>query len=238
MMKKDFTEEQNKSYLITSVGKIIFNLIFPSDFPYLNEVNEKVLSGKHEEITKFFIPRGSNIREEIAKRSVLKPFGKKDLGKIINEVFQRYDRQGNPKTSAVLDKIKDQGFHYSTVAGLTVSLSDIHAVKGKEEILKDGDNKVANLKELYEMGMLTNEERHKQVVSVWENVKDQVQKKLEVQFKQDTRNPIFMMSDSGARGNISNILQLAGMRGLMGSTSGSTIELPVKSCFREGMNVS
>ncbi|MBR5996763.1 MAG: DNA-directed RNA polymerase subunit beta', partial [Bacilli bacterium] len=159
-------------------------------------------------------------------------------GLIINEIFQRYDRQGNPKTSAVLDKIKDQGFHYSTVAGLTVSLSDIHAVKGKEEILKDGDAKVANLKELYEMGMLTNEERHKQVVEVWEKVKDQVQKKLETQFKQDTRNPIFMMSDSGARGNISNILQLAGMRGLMGSTSGSTIELPVKSCFREGMNVS
>ena len=238
MMKKDFTEEQNKSYLITSVGKIIFNLIFPSDFPYLNEVSSASLRGDQEVISTYFAPRGTNIPEFIAARPVLKPFTKKHLGLIINEIFQRYDRQGNPKTSAVLDKIKDQGFHYSTVAGLTVSLSDIHAVKGKEEILKDGDNKVANLKELYEMGMLTNEERHKQVVEVWEKVKDQVQKKLEVQFKQDTRNPIFMMSDSGARGNISNILQLAGMRGLMGSTSGSTIELPVKSCFREGMNVS
>ena len=238
MMKKDFTEEQNKSYLITSVGKVIFNLIFPSDFPYLNEVSGAALRGDQEVVKKYFAPRGTNIPEFIAARPVLKPFNKKDLGSIINEIFQRYDRQGNPKTSAVLDKIKDQGFHYSTVAGLTVSLSDIHAVKGKEEILKDGDNKVANLKELYEMGMLTNEERHKQVVEVWEKVKDQVQKKLETQFKQDTRNPIFMMSDSGARGNISNILQLAGMRGLMGSTSGSTIELPVKSCFREGMNVS
>ena len=238
MMKKDFTEEQNKSYLITSVGKVIFNLIFPSDFPYLNEVSSASLRGDQEVVKTYFAPRGTNIPEFIAARPVLKPFKKKELGLIINEIFQRYDRQGNPKTSAVLDKIKDQGFHYSTVAGLTVSLSDIHAVKGKEEILKDGDNKVANLKELYEMGMLTNEERHKQVVEVWEKVKDQVQKKLEVQFKQDTRNPIFMMSDSGARGNISNILQLAGMRGLMGSTSGSTIELPVKSCFREGMNVS
>ena len=238
MMKKDFTEEQNKSYLITSVGKVIFNLIFPSDFPYLNEVSAASLRGDQEVVKTYFAPRGTNIPEFIAARPVLKPFNKKHLGLIINEIFQRYDRQGNPKTSAVLDKIKDQGFHYSTVAGLTVSLSDIHAVKGKEEILKDGDNKVANLKELYEMGMLTNEERHKQVVEVWEKVKDQVQKKLEVQFKQDTRNPIFMMSDSGARGNISNILQLAGMRGLMGSTSGSTIELPVKSCFREGMNVS
>ena len=238
MMKKDFTEEQNKSYLITSVGKVIFNLIFPSDFPYLNEVSSASLRGDQEVVKTYFAPRGTNIPEFIASRPILKPFKKKELGLIINEIFQRYDRQGNPKTSAVLDKIKDQGFHYSTVAGLTVSLSDIHAVKGKEEILKDGDNKVANLKELYEMGMLTNEERHKQVVEVWEKVKDQVQKKLETQFKQDTRNPIFMMSDSGARGNISNILQLAGMRGLMGSTSGSTIELPVKSCFREGMNVS
>ncbi len=238
MMKKDFTEEQNKSYLITSVGKVIFNLIFPSDFPYLNEVSGAALRGDPEVVAKYFAPRGSNIPELIASRPVLKPFNKKDLGSIINEIFQRYDRQGNPKTSAVLDKIKDQGFHYSTVAGLTVSLSDIHAVKGKEEILRAGDEKVATLKELYEMGMLTNDERHKQVVAVWENVKEQVQKKLESQFKLDTRNPIFMMSDSGARGNISNILQLAGMRGLMGSTSGSTIELPVKSCFREGMNVS
>ena len=88
------------------------------------------------------------------------------------------------------------------------------------------------------MGMLTNDERHKQVVAVWEDVKNQVQSKLQTQFQEDKRNPIFMMSDSGARGNISNILQLSGMRGLMGSTSGDTIELPVKNCFREGMSVS
>ncbi len=238
LLKKDFTEEENKSYLLTSVGKIIFNLILPSDFPYLNEVNEKVLSGKHEEIAKFFIPRGSNIREEIANRPILKPFGKKDLGKIINEVFQRYDRQGNPKTSAVLDKIKDQGFRFSTIAGLSISLFDIHMVEGKEQILEEGDKKVSELKEMYEMGLLTNKERHAQVVDVWNGVKNKVQAILQDQFGKDRSNSIFMMSDSGARGNISNILQLAGMRGLMGSTSGETIELPVKRCFREGMSVS
>ena len=238
MKKKDFTEEMNKSYLITSVGKVIFNLIFPSDFPYLNEVNEKSLLGDMELLKTHFAPRGTNIPEFVANRKPLKPFAKKDLGKIINAIFQRYDRQGNPKTSAVLDKIKDQGFHYSTVAGLSIALSDIHMVKGKEEILKGGDEKVAKLNEMYQMGLLTNEERHKQVVSVWENVKNDVQAKLQEQFSKETHNPIFMMSDSGARGNISNILQLAGMRGLMGSTSGGTIELPVKSCFREGMNVS
>ena len=238
MKKIDFTDEMNKSYLITSVGKVIFNLIFPSDFPYLNEVNAKSLQGNMTLLKEHFAPRGTNIPEFVANKAPLKPFAKKDLGKIINEIFQRYDRQGNPKTSAVLDKIKDQGFYYSTVAGLTVALSDIHIVTGKEEILKEGDKKVAKLQDMYQMGLLTNDERHKQVVNVWENVKNEVQAKLQQQFSKDTHNPIFMMSDSGARGNISNILQLAGMRGLMGSTSGGTIELPVKSCFREGMNVS
>ncbi len=238
MMKEDFTEEENKSYLITSVGKVIFNLIFPSDFPYLNEVSTANLAGDKDLIKSFFAPKGTNVRELIEKSAIRKPFKKKDIGKIINEIFQRYDRQGNPKTSAVLDKIKDQGFRYSTIAGLTVSLDDIHMVQGKEEILKSGDEKVAQLKDMYDMGLLTNEERYNQVINVWTKVKDEVQSKLSNQFSKDVRNPIFMMSDSGARGNISNILQLAGMRGLMGSTSGATVELPVKSCFREGMNVS
>ncbi|MCQ3035157.1 MAG: DNA-directed RNA polymerase subunit beta' [Bacilli bacterium] len=240
LLKTNFTEEQNKSYLITSVGKIIFNLILPSDFPYLNEVTGDSLAGKPEAIAKWFAPKGANIKELIKATPILDPFGKKHLGKVINEVFQRYDRQGNPKTSSVLDKIKDQGFKYSTVAGLTVSLSDIPVVKGKHEILKKGDEDVSELTEMYEMGLLTNEERHKQVVNVWENVRVAVQKKLEDQFArpENRKNPIRMMSNSGARGNASNILQLSGMRGLMGSTSGGTIELPVKNCFREGMSVS
>ncbi len=238
MMKDNWTEEQNKSYLLTSVGKVIFNLIFPSDFPYLNTVDADSLAGKAN-MSRDFAPRGSNIPEIFLNRKdVLPPFKKKDLGKIINEIFQRYDRLGVSKTSAVLDKIKDQGFYYSTVAGLTVSLDDIHMVEGKEEILEKGDKTVSELKEMYEMGLLTNEERYKQVIDTWNNVKDQVQDKLKNQFNKDKRNPIFMMSDSGARGNISNILQLAGMRGLMGSTSGDAVELPVKSCFREGMSVS
>lgn len=238
LLKSNFTEEENNSYIITSVGKVIFNLIFPADFPYLNEISSNSLTGNKETFAKYVVKKGTDVRQEIAKRPVLKPFGKKDLGKIIDAVFQRYDRQGNPKTSAVLDKIKDQGFHYSTVAGLSIALSDIHMVQGKEEILKEGDNKVHELTEMYQMGLLTNDERHKQVVSVWENVKNEVQAKLTEQFNKDKNNAIFMMSDSGARGNISNILQLAGMRGLMGSTSGGAIELPVKRCFREGMSVS
>ena len=235
LMKKGFTEEMNRSYLITSVGKVIFNQIFPSDFPYLNEVNSKNFAG---DLPEYFVPMGTDIKSYIASQPIHSPVKKGDLGKIINEIFQRYDRKGNPKTSAVLDKMKDQGFKYSTVAGFTISIDDIHVVEGKEKILEEGDRKVAEIEEMYNLGMLTEEERHNSVVGVWNGVTDTVKSTLTEQFSKDTRNPIYMMSDSGARGNISNILQLAGMRGLMGNTSGGVIELPVKRCFREGMTVS
>ena len=235
LLKKNFTDEMNNSYIITSVGKVIFNLIFPSDFPYLNQVNSKSLSG---DLSEFVVKKGTNIKEEIASRPLLTPFKKGDLGKIINEIFQRYDRKGNPKTSSVLDKMKDQGFKYATVAGFTVSIFDITVVEGKEEILAEGDKKVEQLAEMYRKGYLTEEERHTQVCNVWNAALEKVNANLKAQFSKNTRNNIYMMSDSGARGKFSNISQLAGMRGLMGNTSGGTIELPVKSCFREGMSVS
>ncbi len=235
LLKKGFTEEMNNSYLITSVGKVIFNQIFPSDFPYLNAVTPENLE---DDLKEYFVPKGTDIKALIAKAPLRSPIKKKDLGKIINVIFQKYDRRGNPKTSAVLDKMKDQGFQYATVAGFTISIDDIHIVEGKEEILEDGDRRVAEIQEMFDMGMLTEEERHKSVVDVWNKVLELVRNKLTEQVNKDTRNPIFMMSDSGARGNISNITQLAGMRGLMGNTSGGTIELPVKRCFREGMTVS
>ena len=235
LMKKGFTEEMNKSYLITSVGKVIFNQIFPSDFPYLNEVNSKNLAN---DIPSYFVPRGTDIKKVIAETPLRSPVKKGDLGKIINEIFQRYDRKGNPKTSAVLDKMKDQGFAYATVAGFTISVDDIKIVEGKQDILDKGDAKVAEIEEMFDLGMLTEDERHRHIVNVWNDVLKEVRTKLTEQFQQDKRNPIFMMSDSGARGNISNITQLSGMRGLMGNTSGGTIELPVKRCFREGMTVS
>ena len=235
LMKKGFTEEMNKSYLLTSVGKIIFNQIFPSDFPYLNAVTPENIAG---DLPEYFVPMGSDIKTIIAKSPLRSPVKKGDLGKIINEIFQRYDRKGNPKTSSVLDKMKDQGFRYATIAGFTISINDIHIVEGKENLLDAGDKKVAEIQEMYELGMLTEEERHKSVCAVWNGVLAEVRAKLTEQVNKDTRNPIFMMFDSGARGNLSNITQLAGMRGLMGNTSGGTIELPVKRCFREGMTVS
>ena len=252
LKKSYFTEEMNNMYLITTVGKVIFNLIYPTDFPYLNQLKKKVSTKKNpdgsvktsvsyavdfttEHLMESFVPRGTNIREVIKGNEIGKPFSKKHLGQIINEIFKRY---GTTKTSAVLDKIKDQGFKFSTVAGITVSLADIKIVEGKEEMLAAGEAKLSQINSLYDDGLLTDEERHKQVCDNWNGVLDQIKNQLSSQLEADRKNNLFMMSDSGARGNISNFVQLSGMRGLMGNTSGGTIELPVKSCFREGMKVA
>jgi len=232
LAKTGFTEEMNKSYLITTIGKVIFNLIFPAEFPYLNECSKENLKG---DLEKYFVPMGTNIPEYIEKAPLRAPFKKKDLGNIINEIYHRY---GTSKTSAVLDKMKDQGFKYATCAGFTISISDVPILKGKESIISEGDKKVEEINRLYDKGLLTDQEHHKEVVDIWTNVRNEVQKKLTSQFEADQRNPIFMMSDSGARGNISNVTQLSGMRGLMANPKGETIELPIKSCFREGLTVS
>ena len=235
LLKETFTEEMNNSYLLTTVGKVIFNLIFPNDFPFLNEVSPANLE---RDLSSYFVPKGTNVKEAIASRPLAQPFKKGDLGKIINEIFQRYDRKGNAKTSSVLDKMKDQGFRFATTAGFTISLSDIKMVEEKKEIVDEGDRKVQEIEQYYELGLLTNDERHEQVIKIWNDVLDKVKSALSIQLAKDKKNNIFMMSDSGARGNISNILQLTGMRGLMSNTSGGTIELPIKSCFREGQTVS
>ena len=237
LLKTNFTEEMNNSYLLTTVGKIIFNLIFPSDFPYLNQVSENK-NNLNETLPEYFVKKGTDIRALFLERPTLAPFKKKDLSLIINEIFQKYDRFGKPKTSAVLDKMKDQGFKYATVAGFTVSIADIEVLGGKSDILKDGDEKVEMITQMYNDGLLTDSERHDHICKVWASATEVVKNNLKKDILLKPRNPIFMMSDSGARGNISNITQLIGMRGLMANTSGGTIELPVKSCFREGLTVS
>ena len=234
--KTGLSETMENGYLITTVGKIIFNSIYPNDFPYLNNICKENLLGNLEQ---FFVPKGTNIREYIANLPVAEPFGKKQLGLIINEIFNRY---GTTKTSVVLDKMKDQGFAYSTIAGITVSIADMTIIEGKEELIAEGDRKVDEINRLYQKGLLTEKERYQHVVDVWggreTGVLKQVEKLLKVKMAKETRNPMFMMSASGARGNTSNFLQLVGMRGLMAKPTGEPIELPIKSCFRQGMNVS
>ena len=237
MHKTGFSEKMNNSYLITTVGKIIFNQIFPEDFPYLNvKPTDKKFNNLSGDLDTFFVPKGTNIKEYIASLPLKSPFAKKDLSAIIDEVFKRYH---NPRTSEVLDRLKDQGFFYSTISGITISIADIPLVEGKEEILKAGDEKVEKINRLFNRGLITDEERHTKVVGVWSDVKEkEIQPVLTKQLERDKRNPIYMMSDSGARGNISNFVQLSGFRGLMAKPNGDTIELPIKSCFREGLTVS
>ncbi|MEW4286480.1 DNA-directed RNA polymerase subunit beta' [Priestia koreensis] len=225
-----FTEEQNKQLLLTTVGKLIFNEILPKSFPYINEPTRLNLEVKTPE--KYFVEKGTDVREAIEKQPIIDPFKKKILGNIISEVFKRFKIT---ETSKMLDRMKDLGFKHSTKAGITVGVADIVVLGEKEEILNEAQAKVDNVLKQFRRGLITEEERYERVISIWSAAKDTIQGKLMASL--DKRNPIFMMSDSGARGNASNFTQLAGMRGLMANPSGRIIELPIKSSFREGLTV-
>ncbi len=225
-----FTDEQNNMLLMTTVGKLIFNEILPKSFPYINEPTKTNLEVKTPD--KYFIPKGVNVKEVIQSQEQIDPFKKKILGNIIAEVFKRFKIT---ETSKMLDRMKDLGFKHSTKAGITVGVADIVVLAEKEEILAQGQAKVDNVLKQFRRGLITEEERYDRVISIWSAAKDTIQGKLMASLNK--RNPIFMMSDSGARGNASNFTQLAGMRGLMANPAGRIIELPIKSSFREGLTV-
>ncbi len=194
----------------TSVGKIIFNEAIPQDLGFV-ERKEKT---------------------DYLKYEIDKLVGKKDLQKIVGACFKR---RGASCAADVLDKIKALGFKYSTVGAITTSVFDMHMPKDKEEILKVADEYVLKVENLYKKGYITDDERYKKVVSIWKKATDDVTDKLMATL--DEFNPILMMANSGARGSKDQIKQLAGMRGLMTDPNGKTIEIPVKSCFREGLSV-
>lgn len=225
-----FTEKQNKKLLLTTVGKLIFNEILPKSFPYINEPTTSNLEEKTP--AKYFVDPSANIKEILEERELISPFKKGYLGKIIAEVFKRYKITA---TSKMLDRMKDLGFKYSTKAGITISIADITVLPQKYEILEDAQRKVDNVQKQFRRGLITEDERYDRVISIWSAAKDEIQGKLMESL--DKFNPIFMMSDSGARGNASNFTQLAGMRGLMANPAGRIIELPIKSSFREGLTV-
>lgn len=227
-----FTKAQNDCYLITSVGKILFNDIFDGKFPFINDPSSENLIATPD---KYFVPMGTNIKEHIKNQKLIKPLNKKSLGKIIDEVFKH---SAMSDTSLMLDKLKDQGFYYSTIAGTTVSVYDIQVPEAKYEIFEKADEKLEQIKKFYNKGKLTESERYQNVIKLWTDVKDEVQEVVRLEFEADDRNPIFIMSDSGARGSLSNFTQLVGMRGLMSNPKGETIELPIKSSFREGLTAS
>ncbi|MGG3737152.1 DNA-directed RNA polymerase subunit beta' [Aeribacillus pallidus] len=225
-----FTEEQNKKLLITTVGKLIFNEILPNSFPYINEPTKENLEERTPD--KYFVDTTTNVKEHIKNQPLVPPFKKKILGSIIAEVFKRFKIT---ETSKMLDRMKDLGFKYSTKAGITIGIADIVVLGEKEQILKEAQAKVDNVMKQFRRGLITEDERYDRVISIWSAAKDTIQGKLMETL--DKLNPIFMMSDSGARGNASNFTQLAGMRGLMANPAGRIIELPIKSSFREGLTV-
>ncbi|MGI8387081.1 DNA-directed RNA polymerase subunit beta' [Robertmurraya sp. P23] len=225
-----FTEEQNKKLLLTTVGKLIFNEILPSSFPYINEPTKSNL--EVETPARFFVEPGTDVKQVISEMDVVDPFKKKILGNIIAEVFKKFKIT---ETSKMLDRMKDLGFKHSTKAGITVGVADIVVLGEKQEIIAEAQTKVDNVQKQFRRGLITEDERYDRVISIWSAAKDVIQAKLMKSL--DKTNPIFMMSDSGARGNASNFTQLAGMRGLMANPAGRIIELPIKSSFREGLTV-
>jgi len=230
---KLFTEEQLNKYLVTTVGKIKFNEILPDTFPYLNEGTKENIEG----ITpnKYFLEMGTNLEEAIKAMPLVTPFIQKTLGQIIAQVFKRYK---TTETSVMLDALKDQGFKYSTIAGVTVSAADVVRSDAKEEIIAEAKKRVDKINKQYQKGLITEQERYNGVIQIWTEATDQVKNALASISKDNFENPIFMMMNSGARGKISNFTQLAGMRGLMAKPDGTTVEIPITSCFMEGLSVS
>ena len=194
----------------TTVGRVIFNEAIPQDIGIVDRSKEK--------------------SETLYEVDFL--VGRSELGEIIDKCIKRH---GTTKSSEVLDRIKNLGFRYSTKGAITVSVADVKVPEAKSRMIEEAEKKVDFYVSKYRKGLLSEEEKHNNVVETWREVGDELSALLMDNLGE--HNPIYMMSKSGARGNISQIKQLAGMRGLMSDTSGRTIEIPVKSNFREGLNV-
>ena len=196
--------------LYTTVGRWIFNTAVPQDLGFVDRtVKGKELALEIEEVV-----------------------GKKQLSKIVDACFKH---KGATATAEVLDNIKALGFKYSTIGAITTSVFDMHIPADKQEIIREAEEKVVNIEKKYRRGLLTEEDRYNATIKTWSAAADQVEESLKKAL--DDFNPIWMMANSGARGSMKQIRQLAGMRGLMSDPSGRTIELPVKSNFREGLSV-
>ncbi len=230
---KIFLDEYNDKYLITTVGKLIFNEIFPDSFQYINEGTkmniEKMLPEHH------FVARGVNIKEEIKKRPLVPALAKGNLGNIISQIYKRYQ---TTETSILLDKMKDLGFKYATKSGITVSIFDLMESDKKEKLIKTTQERVDQINEKAKRGLLTSHERHEAVIKEWNDAKNVLKEELDAKVHKDCYNPISMMMLSRARGDILSYLQLAGMRGIMMKPSGDLIEIPVLSSFAEGVTIA
>ena len=204
---KEIDGELRTKKIETSVGRIIFNQGIPQDLGFIDR------------------------KEDPFQYEINFPVMKKSMGTIIERVI---DTHGLVESAEVIDYIKALGFKYSTLAGITFSVADVAVPEAKKTILEDADKQVEKVRNQYRRGLITDDERYKTVINIWEKATNDVSKAMEENF--DDLNPIYMMVKSGARGNMNQLRQIAGMRGLMASTTGKAVEIPIKSCFREGLD--
>ncbi len=206
-VSKEIDGEMKTKKIETSVGRIIFNQGIPQDLGFINREKDPF------------------------QYEIDFPVMKKSMGQIIERVIRTH---GLTESAEVIDYIKELGFKYSTLAGITFSMDDVKVPDAKKELLKEADEKVEHIRKQYARGLITNDERYNAVINVWEDTTNKVSNAMEENF--DDLNPIYMMVKSGARGNMSQLRQIAGMRGLMASTTGKAVEIPIKSSFAEGLD--
>ena len=204
---KEIDGEMKSKKVETSVGRIIFNQGIPQDLGFIDR------------------------KEDPFQYEINFPVMKKSMGTIIERTI---DKHGLIESAEVIDYIKALGFKYSTLAGITFSVADVKVPDSKKDILAEADKQVEKVRNQYRRGLITDDERYQSVVNIWEKATNDVSKAMEENF--DDLNPIYMMVKSGARGNMNQLRQIAGMRGLMASTTGKAVEIPIKSCFREGLD--
>ncbi len=204
---KEINGEMKSKKIPTSVGRIIFNQGIPQDLGFIDR------------------------NEDPFQYEIDFPVMKKSMGTIIDKVIEKH---GLTESAEVIDYIKELGFKYSTLAGITFSVADVEVPAAKKDILADAEKQVEKVRNQYRRGLITDDERYKTVVNIWDKATNDVSKAMEENF--DDLNPIYMMVKSGARGNMNQLRQIAGMRGLMASTTGKAVEIPIKSCFREGLD--
>ncbi|MBQ3284837.1 MAG: DNA-directed RNA polymerase subunit beta' [Ruminococcus sp.] len=205
--------ELKSDIIDTTVGKIIFNRAIPQDLGFVDR----------------------SIEENIFKFEIDFLVGKKKLGQIIDACIRVH---GTEITAVVLDEIKAQGYKYSTIGAITVAVCDAKIPPAKKDIIAQAEADVAVIREEYDMGLRSDQERYEKVIDIWDKASKQIEHTIELQMREDKYNPINMMADSGARGSMGQIKQLAGMRGLIANTSGKTIEIPIRANYREGLNIS
>ena len=214
--------------LVTTIGKIIFNEVFVDPFLFLNckMTDDEQVVGVYE---------WDQVPDCFKQRTPLAPLTKREFRTIIGRYFHLH---GARRTARMLDLLKAVGFKYSDKSGISISLSDIQAQTNKIEIIKEADEQAKSIHQYFQSGWLTADDKTNQIYQLWSKAKSKIQKQLTDYMVNHPYNPMFMMADSGARGNISNFTQLMGMRGLMTNPQGHIIEIPVKSSFRQGLSMT